>query len=188
MSNRLALVLFALCATLAIGTLACGGSSSPRVYTGTDVVPTYPAGSGFPTIENRPIPTVTSRPTVTASGLQIFDVVVGTGDGAQPDSIVYVNYTLWVNGGNEIDRNRLAPVRYRLTKGQAVDGLVEGLTGMALGGKRRLIIPPALAYGSSGSGDVIPPNATLIYDIERVAPPGQATASPSGDQTPSTAP
>ena len=173
MSNRLAAMLLVLCAALAGALVACGGGSSEPVaptstlfYTGTDVYPTSVPGNEVPTPENLPVPTLTTEPTVTASGLQIYDIQTGTGAVAQPDGIVYVNYTIWVQGGNEVDRNSLATVRYRLSKGQVLDGLIEGIPGMKVGGKRRLIIPPALAYGSSGSGNVIPPNATLIYDIE----------------------
>lgn len=171
---RFPFIASALCVGLAIAAVACGDSGGEQVveptgtpfYTCLDPYPTYPPGSELPTIENLPISTVTSQPTVTASGLQIYDEQVGTGDVVQAGGIAYINYTQWVKGGNECDRTRVGPVRYRLVKGQAIDGLIEGIDGMKVGGKRQLIIPPALGYGAAGSGNVIPPNATLVYDIE----------------------
>jgi FKBP-type peptidyl-prolyl cis-trans isomerase FkpA len=179
---RLALAVGALCAAAA-ATITCGSGNSQSAiptrtpfYYGTDVFPTSPPGSDLPTPENLPVPTLTAEPTVTASGLKVYDVQVGDGAEAQTGGVVYITYTLWVQGGNEIDRTRTGPVRYRLAKGQVIDGLIEGISGMKVGGNRRLIIPPALGYGSKGTGNVIPPNATLIYDIELVAPPGQPTS------------
>jgi hypothetical protein len=170
---QLALACFALGAVLIAG-IACGGGSSNVIveptgtpfYTCRDPYPTYSPAADLPTIENFPVSTVTSQPTVTASGLQIFDEQAGTGDVAQAGGIAYINYTQWVQGGNECERTHAGPVRYRLVKGQVIDGLIEGISGMKVGGKRQLIIPPALGYGSTGAGTVIPPNATLIYDIE----------------------
>lgn len=180
---RLAFVVVALCTALTTA-IACGSGSEPVIpiptrtpfYAGTNVFPTNVPGNDEPTPENFPVPTLTAEPTVTASGLQIYDVQVGDGAEAQTGGVVYITYTLWVQGGNQVDRTRTGPVRYRLTKGQVIDGLIEGIIGMKVGGNRRLIMPPALAYGSAGSGNVIPPNATLIYDIELVAPPGQPTS------------
>lgn len=167
----------ALCAALAAA-IACGSGNSELAiptdtsfYFGTNVFPTPVPGSDIETPENLPVPTLTAEPTVTASGLEIYDVQVGDGAEAQAGGVVYITYTLWVQGGNQVDRTRTGAVRYRLAKGQLIDGLLEGLIGMKVGGNRRLIIPPALGYGSEGSSNVIPPNATLIYDVEMTTAP-----------------
>lgn len=175
---QLALACVALGGMLIAG-IACGSSGGKKeatptgtpFYAATDVLPTSGPDSLEPTVENLPSPVLTGEPTVTASGLQIYDVKVGTGVEAQENSIVYVNYTDWVKGGNQVDKTHAGPVRMRLTKGQIIDGLAEGLTGMKVGGRRILIIPPDLAYGSTGSGNVIPPGATLIFDIEMTTQP-----------------
>jgi hypothetical protein len=187
-TNRLGLALAAAAsfAALSIAVTACGGGGDEEAfeptakpfYTCRDPYPTYSPGSDLPTLENFPVPDTTTQPTVTASGLQIYDELAGAGDAAQADGIVYINFTQWVQGGNQCERTHVGPVRYRLTKGQLIDGLIEGLIGMKIGGHRVLIIPPELAFGSAGSGNVIPPNATLIYDIEMTTAAGQTTPTP----------
>ncbi len=176
MSRRPTLAALVICLALGAAAIACGGRSGPSVaatstpyYTCTQTPPTAVPGSDLPTIENIPVPTVTSQPTVTASGLQIYELQPGSGAAAQLGGIIYINYQLWVQGGRECDSNNLAPVRFRMRQGELPDGLLEGITGMLVGAKRRLIVPPELGFGSTGSGNVIPPNATLIYDIELTA-------------------
>ncbi len=179
-TNRLSLVLAAAAsfAALGIAVVACSSDTSEPAaptgtpyYAGTSAYPTLPPESGLEPPENLPVPTLTGEPTITASGLQIHDTQIGNGEEAQQDGIVYIFYTVWVEGGNQVDRTRTGPIRYRLAEGQLIDGLLEGLIGMKVGGHRMLIIPPDLAYGSAGSGNVIPPNATLIYDIEMTTAP-----------------
>jgi peptidylprolyl isomerase len=108
----------------------------------------------------------------TPSGLQIMDVKVGTGASPRAGQICVVHYTGWlyVNGakGKKFDSSvdRGQPFEFPLGRQQVIPGWDEGVASMKVGGKRTLIIPPALGYGAQGAGGVIPPNATLIFDIE----------------------
>jgi FKBP-type peptidyl-prolyl cis-trans isomerase len=117
--------------------------------------------------------TLSAPATVTSDGLQIVDLRAGDGDGARAGDIAYVTYNEWLSDGTFVDvtatDGNVVPQRQVLRTGQVIQGLVEGIQGMKVGGKRRLVIPPALAYGSQGLGNGIPANATLIYDIELVS-------------------
>ena len=110
--------------------------------------------------------------TTTASGLQIEDVVVGSGAAAASGQHVTVHYTGWLyeNGqaGAKFDssKDRNDPFDFPLGAGHVIRGWDEGVAGMKVGGKRNLIIPPALGYGARGAGGVIPPNATLLFEVE----------------------
>jgi peptidylprolyl isomerase len=116
-----------------------------------------------------------AKPVELADGLKYTDTKVGDGPVAEKGYIVSVNYTGWLykNGakGAEFDSSSKAgkPITFRLGAGQVIKGWDEGLSGMKTGGKRTLIIPSQLAYGASGSGGVIPPNATLIFGVELVS-------------------
>jgi FKBP-type peptidyl-prolyl cis-trans isomerase FkpA len=111
---------------------------------------------------------VEGPPTTTPSGLQYWDVAVGTGATATPGNTVSVHYTGWLTTGEKFDssRDRNQPFSFPLGAGQVIKGWDEGVAGMKVGGKRQLRIPPNLGYGASGAGGVIPPNATLIFDVE----------------------
>jgi peptidylprolyl isomerase len=108
----------------------------------------------------------------TPDGLEIIDLKVGTGASPKTGQTVVVHYTGWlyVNGkkGNKFDSSvdRGQPFEFPIGKQQVIAGWDEGVATMKIGGKRTLIIPPALGYGAHGAGGVIPPNATLIFDVE----------------------
>lgn len=111
---------------------------------------------------------VTGQPTTTASGLQYWDIVVGTGATAAPGNTVKVHYSGFLTNGTKFDssRDRGEPFSFPLGAGQVIKGWDEGVAGMKVGGQRQLRIPPQLGYGAAGAGGVIPPNATLIFDVE----------------------
>ena len=111
---------------------------------------------------------VTGKPTSTASGLQYWDIVVGTGAKAVAGKPVSVHYTGWLTDGKKFDSSvdRGQPFTFPLGAGKVIKGWDEGVGGMKVGGKRQLRIPSELGYGARGAGGVIPPNATLIFDVE----------------------
>ena len=104
----------------------------------------------------------------TPSGLTIEDLVVGTGDAANAGQKVSVHYTGWTTDGKKFDssKDRGQAFIFSLGRGEVIRGWDEGVAGMKVGGKRTLTIPPELGYGARGAGGVIPPNATLIFDVE----------------------
>jgi len=104
----------------------------------------------------------------TSSGLQYQDIEVGTGQIAKTGDLVSVHYTGWLEDETKFDSSvdRNTPFEFDLDAGRVIPGWDEGVQGIAEGGKRLLIIPSNLGYGSAGAGDVIPPNATLIFLVE----------------------
>jgi FKBP-type peptidyl-prolyl cis-trans isomerase len=111
---------------------------------------------------------VTGDGVKTTSGLQYWDIKVGTGDVAKDGSHVKVHYTGWLTTGKKFDSSVDAgrPFEFTIGKGEVIKGWEEGVAGMKVGGKRQLRIPPDLAYGQRGYPGAIPPNATLIFDIQ----------------------
>lgn len=117
-------------------------------------------------------PTASQR-VVTSSGLQYEDVKIGSGPEARAGMKVTVHYTGWLKSrdgstGKKFDssRDRGDPFRFVLGSGQVIQGWDEGVQGMHVGGIRRLIVPSALGYGMQGAGAAIPPNATLLFEVE----------------------
>jgi FKBP-type peptidyl-prolyl cis-trans isomerase FkpA len=103
------------------------------------------------------------------------DIKIGTGETATAGRYVAVHYTGWLfdeaapeNKGRKFDssRDRGDPFRFPLGAGHVIQGWDQGVAGMQVGGQRRLVIPPELGYGARGAGGVIPPNATLVFDVE----------------------
>jgi len=129
--------------------LECGGYDSPGVFSG-----------------DSPMASVT-----TPSGLTYEDLAVGSGTAARSGSNVRVHYTGWLTNGTKFDSSldRGEPFGFPLGKGQVIAGWDEGVEGMRVGGKRKLTIPPTLGYGAYGAGGVIPPNATLVFEVELLA-------------------
>lgn len=107
----------------------------------------------------------------TPSGLIIEELTVGEGDSAEAGRMVRVHYTGWLTDGTQFDssKDRNDPFDFPLGRGRVISGWDEGVAGMRVGGSRRLTIPPQLAYGEYGAGGVIPPNATLVFEVELLA-------------------
>jgi FKBP-type peptidyl-prolyl cis-trans isomerase FkpA len=109
-----------------------------------------------------------SDPIVTASGLSIEDIIIGTGAEAAAGQRVVVHYTGWLTNGSKFDssRDRNDPFDFPLGGRRVIAGWDEGVQGMKIGGTRKLTIPPELGYGARGAGGVIPPNAILVFEVE----------------------
>jgi peptidylprolyl isomerase len=174
-------VLAAVAAVLALG--ACGYSdpSTPNGAVATEVnaspSPVGPddfnAGAGI-------------KPVKLPDGLQYIDLKTGTGALVKSGDKVTVQYTGWLSTGAEFDSSRTAgkPFDVTIGQGQVIKGWDEGVPGMKVGGRRKLIIPPSLGYGSQGSAPTIPGNATLVFIVEVL----QDTPAPSPTPSPSKSP
>ncbi len=135
-----------------------------------------PLASSFPsaTITPSTAPVATSSATkavktiTTMDGLKIEDEVMGTGTEATAGHKITVNYSGTLTDGTKFDSSydRGTPFTFNLGAGEVIKGWDEGFTGMKVGGKRKLTIPPELGYGANGAGGAIPPNATLIFEVE----------------------
>ncbi len=121
--------------------------------------------------ELRPVSSTEGKDILEAGELRIEDLVVGDGPEAEAGNNVSVHYTGWLTDGTKFDSSvdRGQAFEFPLGAGRVIAGWDRGVAGMKVGGKRKLTIPPELGYGSRGAGAVIPPNATLVFEVELLA-------------------
>ena len=144
----------------AVAALALAGTTAAVVTTG-----------GFTSVSAQTV----GKAMTTSTGLQITDTKVGTGATPKPGQICVMHYTGWLYEkgvkGKKFDSSldRGQPFEFSIGRGQVIGGWDQGVVTMKVGGKRTLIIPPDLGYGARGAGGVIPPNATLVFEVELLA-------------------
>ena len=127
-----------------------------------------------PAVATEPQPATAAaapQPGATVTELKMEDTKVGTGDEAVTGKNVTVHYTGWLTDGTKFDssKDHGQPFTFQLGAGQVIKGWDQGVVGMKVGGVRKLTIPPSLGYGANGAGGVIPPNATLVFEVELLA-------------------
>ena len=165
-----------------------GPSASASVAPGAD---DFNEGGGLQSCLRTAQPPCVTYP----DGLKVIDLKVGTGDVAKAGMNAEVQYTGWLTDGHQFDSSRQlgrSPFTFQVGASQVIGGWDEGVPGMKVGGKRKLIIPSALGYGANGQTDqttgatIIPPNATLVFDIELISlkPGPSPTPSPSPSPSP----
>ena len=147
-------------------------TAAALVATAAAIVVTFTPASFTPALLTAAFAQTTGTPVTTPSGLQIIDTKIGTGPSPRTGQTCIMHYTGWLyeNGkkgkkfNSSVDRGE--PFEFPIGTHRVIAGWDEGVATMKVGGKRTLIIPPALGYGARGAGGAIPPNATLIFDVE----------------------
>jgi FKBP-type peptidyl-prolyl cis-trans isomerase len=147
------------------------GSGQPAAPAGTSATDGTAAASAAPSAtSDSPGPAKVEKQEAqpAAADLEITDLVVGTGAIAETGKSVTVHYRGTLKDGTEFDSSRKhgAPFSFSLGAGEVIAGWDKGVKGMKVGGKRKLVVPPGMAYGEQGTGGVIPPNATLTFEVE----------------------
>lgn len=151
------MIRFIIISVIIVSIIGCEAKRSPDEYRD---------GEEKPNMSNQTPPG--EKIVTTATGLQYIDQVVGTGAEAKPGMNVSVHYTGWLTNGTKFDssKDRGQPFEFPLGASRVIKGWDEGVAGMKIGGKRKLTIPSDLGYGARGAGNVIPPNATLVFEVE----------------------
>lgn len=161
---------FAPCAVLAALIALAGspaGAAATRARQGDQNTP--PPAAGQPGQPGQPAETGrAAREVRTRSGLRYLDLVPGEGKEATTGRTVDILYTGWLEDGIQFDASQdpTHPFTFRIDIDEVIQGWHEGVKGMRVGGRRKLVIPPELGYGKQGAGGVVPPNATLVFEIE----------------------
>lgn len=162
MSKRLLLSMIVAVALVGALALAGCGTAAEQPEATTPVEP--PAAA-------EPAPSTAGTPTADVTVMKIEDIKVGTGAAAKKGDTVSVHYTGWLTDGTQFDssKNSGQPFEFQLGAGMVIKGWDEGVAGMKVGGVRKLTIPADMGYGEQGAGGVIPPGATLVFEVELLA-------------------
>ena len=149
---------------LALVLVGCNQQKASTTTDSSTAAPSTPSATSSAPATTAP---GSAQEITTRSGLKMTELKVGEGAVAENGSNVSVQYTGWLTDGTQFDSSvGRGPFTFRIGAGQVIPGWDEGVKGMRVGGKRKLTIPPDLGYGASGAGGVIPPNATLVFEVE----------------------